>query len=89
MPWRRRMVKNCFLSCTILVLSGCGGTSDVLVRTEIHPCPPKAIAFECPVAPDQAIPLGERLDKLEEREECLLDWLALWHAGWTICFDSK
>ena len=85
MPRERRMVKNCFLSCSLLILVGCGTTQDVLIRTEIKTCPPISITLECPNTPNKTIPLGERLNKLEEREECLLEWLALWQSGWDVC----
>ena len=84
MSGRRRMVKNCLLFCSILILVGCG-SSNVLIRTEIQSCPPKAITLMCPSTPVKDIQLGERLDRWEEREECLLEWLALWRSGWGVC----
>ena len=85
MSGRRRMAKNCLLFCSILILSGCKFTSDTIIRTNIEPCPPKAITLMCPPTPVKDIQLGERLDRWEEREECLLEWLALWRSGWGVC----
>ena len=61
---------------------------QIEVRTQLEACPAKAVTYTCIPQPDADVPLGERLNKMEERGECLEDIVEAWYKGHLECVQA-